>query len=192
MKLHRLILPLVVLAGAVLPAADACAQTGMGGRGGRYNNNSQGNNPSGSVVQPMAPADPNSYGQIDYRLTLLRDDLKLKPEQMAAWQSFAGKVRSLADDMARERERGMTASANTALNGLQYIGQAVDTERNRTAGLEDVEASAKALYRILTPEQKALADTRVPTIVLPRAPVAGPSGLGNNLPDPGSGAKTPR
>jgi hypothetical protein len=197
MQRHRLILPIAVLVAIALSAADACAQSGMGGmgggRGGRNGGtNTQGNTQGGSSVQPMTPADPSSYGQIDYRLTLLQDELGLKPEQIGLWQSFAGKVRSFADDMARERERSMTASSNLTQNGLGYIGQAVDTARNHLAGLEDVESSAKALYLALTPEQKRMVDTRLATIVLPRATATGASGFGNNLTNPGSGSKPPR
>jgi hypothetical protein len=194
MQLNRLSWALAVLVAGALAASDVYAQmNGMGGRAGRNRGaDSQGSTQDTRTAQPAGPPDPNSYGQIDYRLTLLRDDLKLKPEQMDAWQSFAGKVRSLADDIARERERNLTASTNTVpTSGLQYIGQTLDTVRNRYTVLEDLESSAKALYLILAPEQKALADTRIPTIVAPRAAAAGASVMGGTQ-DPAAGSRPPR
>jgi hypothetical protein len=115
-------------------------------------------------------------------------DLKLTPEQNSAWQEFASKVRAYASDMARERARNLTAAAANATpdNALQHIGKAVDAARNRLTALEDIESAAKALHLTLTPEQKVLADLRIPTIVAPRPMGMIGNGMGNRLPDPGA------
>lgn len=108
----------------------------------------------------------------------------MTPAQDAAWQSFSEKVRAYASDIARERARAMrsqSAEVNPG-SGLQHLGQTVDTARNRLAALEVVEVAAKGLYQTLTPEQKSLADTRIPTIVAPR-PIVNPNPGGSRLPD---------
>ena len=109
----------------------------------------------------------------------------MQAEQNAAWQSFADKTRAYAGDLARERARGMrTSYANPATtNGLQHLGQAVDAAQNRLAALQEVESAARVLYQAFSPEQKVLADMRIPTIIAPR-PVGPPAGgTGANLPD---------
>jgi LTXXQ motif family protein len=180
----------------VLSTVDTFAQFGsrggMGGgsRGGRGNDGGNSENRSNRQPQP----DVNSYEQIEYRLSLLEEDLKLKQAQVAPWNSFAERVRAYAGDLARERARAMTMSSTggTATDGIKHIEQAADSARNRATALDDIAAAAKALYASLTPEQKMLADTRVVTIIapLPRAATATASGSG--LPDLGSSSRPQR
>ena len=101
----------------------------------------------------------------------------MQPQQIGSWQTFADKVRAYAGDIARERARSMTTSAGTAIGGVQHIEHAVDVTRNRLTALEDVAAAAKALYSALSQEQRMLADSRIASIVEPRARSgAGPDG----------------
>jgi hypothetical protein len=154
---------------ALLVVSDAQAQFGggfgRGMRGGDRDRNS--GNPAGHVERPPATPDPASYEQIDYRLMLLEEDLRLAPPQINVWQSFAGKVRAFASDQAREQARLQGTNAMQPV-GLQHIGQVVDGERNRLTALEDIESAATALYRELTAEQKILADMRMPSLIMPR------------------------
>ena len=115
--------------------------------------------------------------------------LKLSPAQAGPWQGFAVRVRALAEDVSRERGRSMvlTPGADTGpALGLGHIGQALDAARNRLTALEDVEIAAKALYQTFTPEQKAEAEQRLPSIIAPRAVPAAGSVAGNNVPDMGT------
>ena len=104
-----------------LSIPDASAQFGrMGGafggaRGGRGDRgtrggDAQGNNRENRNERPVGAPDANSFEQIDYRLSLLQEDIKLTAEQSAAWQAFASKARSYAGDLARERTRGAAAT----------------------------------------------------------------------------------
>jgi hypothetical protein len=203
MKQHRLIALFAVLFSALLVISDASAQFGggggvfggsrSGGKSGR-GSDSQGSGSGSRNERQVTSPDSNSYDQIDYRLSLLQEDLKLKTEQNDAWQLFASKTRAYAGDLARERARLMqTSYANTAqTNALQHIGQSVDAAQNRLTALQDVESSAKVLYQTLTPEQKNLADMRIPTIIAPRPTAPGGNNAGSNLPDLGSSAKPSR
>ena len=95
---------------------------------------------------------------------------------MPQWQDFQKKVRLYAADVARQRAaRTAPVSLAAAQPGAQrHLAQAVDDARNRLAALEDVEAAARALLQVLGDDQRALADTRIPTIVAPR-PLAQPA-----------------
>ena len=182
------------LLAATLMSAEAFAQFSVyGGRGGRPGGavgGARGIEPppqgSGSRNERRVTApDAGSYEQIEYRLSALQDELKLAPAQDAAWQAFAAKTRAYAADIARERARNLRASASVALpDGQQHVTQAVDAARNRLAALEEVEAALKALMPVLTPEQQALADLRIPLLIAPR-PSGFPGVAGDALPDLG-------
>ena len=117
-------------------------------------------------------AEPWGYEQLDYRLNLLQVDLNLtQAEPIAAWLNFAAKVRDYGADQARDRAKSLQAGApgTTQLLGLQHVRQVVDGARNALGALEEVEAATEALYLTLSADQRALADSRIPTIVAPRA-----------------------
>jgi hypothetical protein len=203
-KKRPLLVALFAFSTITVFAADAEAQFGgfgggMGGsRGGRSGSrgggDSQGGNQGGNRNERLVQQAPeaNNYEQTEYRLSLFQEDLRVTAEQSAAWQAFAGKTRAYASDLAREKARGMrmgSASANQAL-GLQHLGETVDAARNRLTALEDLESSARALYQTLTPDQKTLADMRIPTIIAPRSALPG-NRAGDNLPDLGSAQSGP-
>ena len=143
-----------------------------GGRGGPADND---RNPRSGRDQRPAMQE-NSEAQVEYRLDLLREDLKLSSDQQSAWQSYADKVKALASDISRGRGRRQLAMQP---NTLQQIDQAVDVARNRLTALEDIASAAKALYAALSPQQRSVADPRLATII-PAAGglVAGPEGPG--------------
>lgn len=203
MQSHRMFLIVTAFLSGMLLVADASAQFGgigggvfgsRGARGGARGDIPPGGGQTSRNERTIAGPDANSYEQIEYRLSLLQDDLRLSAEQNPAWQAFATKVRAYAGDVARERARGMRPNpASAAQNdGLQHVEQAVDAARNRLTALEDVELSAKALYQTLTPEQKGLLDTRIATIVAPRPTGLAGGATDSNLPDLGSGSRRSR
>jgi hypothetical protein len=183
MKFYRMITPLLVLSASCVLASEAYAQPsdtgGVGGigdlgrSGGRNSTSSaQSGDTDSRTTRPGIVADPNSLAQVNFRLSQLRGALKLAPEQTELWQAFAARVGVLAEDIARERGLTMdlTPGADpSAAKGLAHIGLSLEAARTRVVLLEEVDASAKALYKSLTPEQKALADARLPRIVAPRA-----------------------
>jgi hypothetical protein len=187
MKNLRLIASITSVVVASCFVSDAQAQAGGiansllrmltgGGRGGHG-----GDGQNGNSRQPSAPG-PNSSEQVDGKLAQLQQDLRLMPEQGDAWQAFATKTRAYADASSRERERGTTNSPMeiSQANGLQYIEQAISAEQTRLNALQDVETAAKALYQTLSPEQKSLADGRIPNIVAPRPQGGNRNGSGGS------------
>ena len=159
----------------LLASSVASAQFGgSGGGGGRHR--SSATDRDRTDTQKSAPSElpaEATYEQIEYRLTLLEESLKLAPEQKADWQNFAIKARAYAADIAREHAQNAAPTTLSAMqpSALQHVGHAVDTARNHLTALEEVESATKALYLSLNPTQKAIADMRIPTIVAPR-PVA--------------------
>ena len=167
---------LIAVSTSVLPVSEAIAQMsggfgsglggGMGGRShGNRNAESGADHKANAEKAPEVP-DPTSYEQINYRLSLIQEELKLEPAQIGVWLTFSSKVRAFALDIAREKTYASASSFQAV--GLQHIGQSLDTARNRLTALEEVESSAKPLYLVLKPEQKSLLDIRIPTVVAPR------------------------
>jgi protein CpxP len=174
MKAGKKFLGLVLTAAVTMAAADAMAQFrggipggGMPGGGSRGSRDGQGGynrDQRQGGERPAAQEDPASVSE--YRLDLLRMDLKLAPDQESSWKAFADKVIALATDILRERNR---AQATLQMKSMQRIDQSVDVARDRLTALEDIAAAAKTLYAHLTPEQQALADARLAT-TLPIGP----------------------
>lgn len=167
----------VALAASFLLMPNAYAQFGGGGGtggggmpggagGARHGGGSkgcerEGGQEAGSTV--AGGPDMVSADQLNYQLNDLQQDMRLTPDQTAAWRAFSDQVRALQTDVARERSRGVSALGATPKGAgiMQAIRASVDRSRNRMTALEDLEMSAKALYELLQADQKAQADVRL-------------------------------
>ena len=107
---------------------------------------------------PMAGFDP--VARADARLGDLKAQLKITPAQEAAWQAFAAEAKQQAASMQAMRAQ-MQASAGTAPD---QMGQRATAMQQRAAGMATMANAFGALYAVLTPEQKALADQHVGTM----------------------------
>ena len=161
----------LLLAGTLVAAPDVAAQfpgerSGVPG-GGRPR---QGDGPGARGGQriPAENPDENFGNQVEYRLELLREDLRLEPAQQGRWRTLAGQVVAFAEDLNRERRPEGGSTQGTA---LQQIDRTVDVARNRLTALEEIGVAAKNLYDVLTPEQRTLADARLAGII--PSPAAG-------------------
>ena len=162
----RWLLSLALAAGALATAADSMAQLGGGfpGGGGR---GSRGGSKGQQQDQREQPRQPVMQEQnavlLEQAIEELRVDLKLQPTQVPAWETYIGKARLLAGDMARERMLSMSAS--TQMDALKLINRSVDATRNRLAALEEIADAARAFYALLTPEQQAVANPRLAAVI---------------------------
>lgn len=124
-----------------------------------------GKGPTGNQPAPM------SREQLLYQLDALQADLRLAPEQATQWQPFAERVLALEADLVRQRSRSVSASdmelKGQAADGIRQVARAVDTARNRLTALEDIEASSRALYQTLQPDQKTMANARLGAFLAP-------------------------
>jgi hypothetical protein len=183
----------IMLLTFTIAATDCLAQFG-----GRSNRGGMGGTPSGSRGENrdqesrLLRPDLESTEQLDYRLSLLEEDIRLQPTQHLQWDSFAAKVRAFAGDIARARARTANSPLNSGIGGIQHIENAAEDARNRATALDDLAIAAKSLYAVLTPEQRFLADQRMATLVAPSPRITPAQANGANLPDLGAAPRTPR
>jgi periplasmic protein CpxP/Spy len=140
-----------VIAGVALAAAAAADAQPYGGMG-------YGHGPGmgmGSGHGPMAGFDPAA--RADARLTDLKAQLKITPAQESAWQAFAAEAKQQAASMQAMRAQMQT----TAGTGPDRMGQRATAMQQRAAGMATMANAFGALYAVLTPEQKAIADQHV-------------------------------
>ncbi len=90
------------------------------------------------------------------RMSQLEEDLRLQPGQMPAWTTYQERVQRLLEDRRRT-----VREATTATTAPQLLDALADGARNRLTAVEDVVDAGKALYALLTPEQRNVADRRL-------------------------------
>lgn len=169
---HRSLAALLCVA-CLLSTSSASAQLGSGGMGGKQRGGMSDRNRADSQKSNQDNRNDRtaeaSFEQIEYRLVLLEESLKLALEQKSDWQQFSEKARAYATDIARERAQNAVPSASVLQpTALQHVSRAVDATRNHLTALEEVESATKTLFQSLNPTQRAIADMRIPTIVAPR------------------------
>lgn len=152
---------------ATLVPAELSAQFGGGFPGGGMRGGSRGGQGGPGKAQRTEKEQPVAKVQdrsapVFSLLKSFQDDLQLTPEQQSVWQSYADKIMALADDISRERGKG---EGIAQMKALQRIDHTVDVARNRLTALEDIGDAAKKLFGRLTPQQQAIADPRLATIV---------------------------
>jgi hypothetical protein len=103
----------------------------------------------------MADVDPAA--RADARLSDLKAQLKITTAQEDAWQTFAAQAKQQAASMQAMRAQ-MQANAGTAPD---QMGQRATAMQHRAAGMATMTNAFGALYAVLSPEQKAIADQNV-------------------------------
>jgi len=130
---------------------------GQGPRGGR------GGPGPGAEMRGPAQVAVNPDELARSQLQDFDDDLKLVAAQRAAWNAYASRVLQLADDVARNRN-SLRFPKGPAPEQLEFVAQ---TLRNRLTAVEDIVDAGKALYAVLTPAQREIADARLARIPIP-------------------------
>jgi LTXXQ motif family protein len=99
---------------------------------------------------------------VQYRLELLEEDLRLRPEQSALWLAYRDRVIKLAEDTQR--------SARMALSGdmpaPKRLDNLADIARDRLTAIEDIVDAGNRLYATLSPAQLGVADRRLAVPVM--------------------------
>jgi Spy/CpxP family protein refolding chaperone len=101
--------------------------------------------------RPIAGVDPAA---IDSRLGDLKAQLKITPAQESAWQAYIGAAKQQAASMQALRAQ-MQEGTGTA---PERMGQRTELMQQRSAAMSTMTNAFNALYAVLTPEQKAIAD----------------------------------
>ena len=91
-----------------------------------------------------------AYG--DQRLAELKEALGITSGQEAAWNRYADAVKARADLMQSHRQQMFAMGTVTPDQRLSFHQQGLDQ-------LQQVSASRRDLYSVLTPSQRATADT---------------------------------
>lgn len=99
------------------------------------------------------------------RMSQLEEDLNLTQAQLPQWNAYRNRVQGMIDDL----KRGARVSASES-NAPKRLDSLADTARNRLAAIEDIVDAGKALYAVLTPAQREIADRR---LALPLATLTG-------------------
>ncbi len=140
-----------VVAGIVLAAATATYAQPYGGMGHGFGPGMG----MGSGYGRMAGVDPAAVA--DSHLADLKAQLKITAAQEGAWQTFATQAKQQAASMQAMRAQ-MQQGAGTA---PEQMGQRAAVMQQRAAGMTTMSNAFGALYAVLTPEQKAIADQNV-------------------------------
>ena len=143
-RTHTLIAGLV--AGVALAVAAATYAQPYGGMGHGFGPG------MGMGHGPMAGVDPAAMA--DSHLSNLKAQLRINTSQEAAWQAFATQAKAQAASMQAMRAQ-MQQDAGTA---PERMAQRTTAMQQRAAGMATMTNAFGALYAVLTPEQKAIAD----------------------------------
>jgi hypothetical protein len=100
----------------------------------------------------MAGIDPAAMA--DARLSDLKAQLKITATQEAAWQTFAAQAKQQAASMQAMRAQMLQGTGTAPERMAQHTG----AMQQRAADMATMTNAFGALYAVLTPEQKAIAD----------------------------------
>ena len=109
---------------------------------------------------PRGNVDPAAF--VDSRLADLKVQLKITAEQETAWQAFGDAAKQQATGMQAIRAQ-MLAGSGTA---PERMAQRASAMQQRAEGMTTMSKAFSALYAVLTPEQKTIADQHFGTIGL--------------------------
>lgn len=104
---------------------------------------------------------------VQFRLELLEEDLRIRPEQKQAWLNYRDRVMRLAEDAQRSSRTALTGD----MPGPQRLDRLADIARDRLTAIEDIVDAGKQLYAVLTPGQQGVADRRLAVPVMALAGV---------------------
>jgi Spy/CpxP family protein refolding chaperone len=101
---------------------------------------------------PMAGVDPTTV--IDSRLSDLKALLKITATQESEWQAFTAAAKEQATGMQAMRAQMQQGTGSAP----ERMGQRATAMQQRTQAMATMTNALDALYAVLTPEQKTIAD----------------------------------
>jgi len=116
---------------------------------------------------PAAPATPPAASKaaggqtmaagVDQRITQMHQQLKITPQQEAAWDAFAKVMRdnATATDQAY-KDRSTSLATMSAVDNMKSFAQ---IEQVRAQGVQNLATAFETLYSGLSDDQKKAADT---------------------------------
>jgi hypothetical protein len=97
----------------------------------------------------------NPAAAAEWRLSVLKSELKITATQEPAWKAFADQTKQQAEAMQALMSTVQGSAQATAPERLELRNQIM---KKRQEQMEKATAAFKGLYAVLSPEQKVLAD----------------------------------
>lgn len=126
---------------------------GMMNQGGGYGPGAAAGAPCGSFG-PGAAAGAGPVARMEQRLSYLKNELKITPDQEPAWNAYAEQAKTQASTMEAFHAQPPAA----AQSPTERMEQRTERMNLRAKHMTAMSAAVKDLYAVLTPEQKAVAD----------------------------------
>jgi len=152
----------LALAALLLPLQHAHAQ--HPGRNRDRSAFTREDSPRAHASPPIAPGAVGSdpYSSLERELISLKGDLKLQPQQAAAWAPFESAVRAAAVVNRRQRRRLFALrDAHPAPTADALLGELAQDARDAADAAAAVRTGLEALLEKLDPAQRAMLDRRV-------------------------------
>ena len=155
---------IALAAAAVLAAAGAHAQAPGQGRSASTPLGSH-LKPGGSPAGGPAVDQPASLtGQVQLVLDKLEDELRIGAHQQKAWDLYATRIRKFADDLTRARYSARDVQ-DGGTSATQQFNRLAEIASNRLTAVEEIIDAGRAVYEVLGPDQRKLADKDL--VILP-------------------------
>ena len=106
-------------------------------------------------------AGPETAAAAQARLTALKADLKITAAQEAAWTAYAGVVQQQAEQREATRTQMQAKMHDPKLSDAERVAMRESMAKARDQHLAARTAAIKDLQAVLTPEQRAIADTQL-------------------------------
>jgi hypothetical protein len=139
--------------------------------------------PPGGTGCPPIEEGPTFAQRVGTELRGAKDALRLSNSQLPEWAIFEERSQRVLQDVLKSQ--GPKQISRAVTSAPQRIDLALDYPRNRLTALEEVSDSAKRLYESLSTEQRAVADGRLPAVVLLLATASSPGGGSAGMRPPG-------
>lgn len=140
-----------LLATSALAFGVAHAQMPGGGPGGAGCDATGPKGPRAMMADPAA--------RVEQRLTQMKSQLKITPQQEPLWQAYAEKMKAEAGaGMKAMRDKAQDQAATAP----ERMAQMMNMMRERMTAMESMSDTFKRLYDSMSAEQKAIADKAGP------------------------------
>lgn len=115
--------------------------------------------PADPSAAPAARSDYRGAGRMQHRLTEVHDRLGITPAQQPQWDALVGTLRDNA--VAMRANPAVQAIRSGRLDAVQEMRAAADLARQRADAMQRTLPAVEALYAVLSPEQRQMADQEV-------------------------------
>lgn len=114
---------------------------------------------AGTLPAPQASTDQRPDGRMQHRVAEAHDRLGITPAQQPQWDALVGTLRDNA--AAMRADPAVQQLRDDHLDGLQKLRAAAEIASQRADAMQRTVPVVEALYAVLSPEQRQLADREI-------------------------------